>query len=149
MLDNLKKKLGEKITSEIVKANRIWIGVDPENIVDSANVAKEVGFDQVISVSGTDFPDDKQFEVMYHVASLGDKKNRNIVLALSTRIPRDEPNISSLYNIWRSCEWHERETHEMLGIVFEGHPELGRVLLPEDWNEIPPLRKDYVLPGRD
>ena len=149
VLDGLKAKLGAKLRSESVKPNRVSIEVEPGDISDAAKASKELGFDQVISVAGTDFPKDNQIEVMYHVASLRGEKFRAIVLALSSRVPRSDPKIVSLYPVWRSCDWHERETHEMLGVVFEGHPELGRVLLPEDWNEIPPLRKDYVLPGRD
>ena len=61
---------------------------------------------------------------------------------------RESPKVPSLTDVWTGADYHERETFEMLGIVFEGHPDLRRLLLPEDWNDIPPLRKDYSNPGR-
>jgi NADH-quinone oxidoreductase subunit C len=50
--------------------------------------------------------------------------------------------------VWPGAEYHERETFEMLGVKFDGHPDMRGILLPEDWNDIPPLRKDYKSPGR-
>ena len=148
LVNDLKQKMENKVNSLDSKPKRIIIKVDVKNIIEIAKTAKDMGFDQVISVAGTDYPEDDQLEVIYHIASLSDSKFRDIVLSISARLPRSDPKVPTLFPIWKSCDWHERETHEMLGIEFDGHPDLGRVLLPEDWNEIPPLRKDYVLPGR-
>ena len=151
LVEKMKSKLNNKFTLDSIKPGRINVVVSTDNIVEVSKVAKSFCFDQVSSVAGTDFPSDNEFEVVYHVACVSNSRYRDIVLELSTRIKKSEtakPVIDSLYDVWRSCDWHEKETHEMLGIVFKGNPELRRVLLPEDWNEIPPLRKDYILPGR-
>ena len=65
-------------------------------------------------------------------------------IALKVRVPRDDPRVPTVSDIWRTAEWHEREAYDLLGIVFEGHPDLRRILLPEDWEGFP-LRKDYKV----
>ena len=69
-------------------------------------------------------------------------------LAVAARLPRDSPVMPSLVEVWPGAEYHERETFEMLGVTFAGHPDLRGILLPEDWADIPPLRKDFRSPGR-
>jgi NADH-quinone oxidoreductase subunit C len=61
---------------------------------------------------------------------------------LKTRVPREDARIESVTSLWPGAEWHEREVYDLFGIVFEGHPDLRRILLPDDW-EGHPLRKDY------
>ena len=78
------------------------------------------------------------------------------ILTLATRVPRednpdpgnDSTKLSSLYEIFPSVAFHERECFEMLGVYFEGNPDNRRLLLPEDWADIPPLRKDFDIKGR-
>jgi NADH:ubiquinone oxidoreductase subunit C len=70
------------------------------------------------------------------------------VLVLSTKVDREDPKSNSLINILPSVELFERETYEMLGVYFIGHPRNERFLLPEDWADIPPLRKDFRSKGR-
>jgi len=60
-------------------------------------------------------------------------------------LPREKPTVASLYWIWKSADWQERESYDMYGIVYEGHPNLKRILMPEDWIGWP-LRKDYISP---
>lgn len=66
-------------------------------------------------------------------------------MRLQVRVPRQDPTVASVYWIWRSADWQERETYDMYGIVYAGHPNLKRILMPEDWVGFP-LRKDYVSP---
>jgi len=106
------------------------------------------GYDHVISVSGVDYLKDNEMEVVYHAATYGNAELSDLVIALAARLPRDNPKTPSLIAVWPSAEYAERETFEMVGIVFEGHPKMERLILPEDWHEIPPLRKDYRNPGR-
>ncbi len=68
-------------------------------------------------------------------------------LALRTRLPRAEPRVPSLVSVWPAAGWHEREQYDLLGVIFEEHPDLRRILMPDDW-EGHPLRKDYVKPDR-
>lgn len=107
----------------------------------------ELGFDHILAVSGTDYMAKKEIEVVYFVASLKEGQT-DLVAALAERTPRDSPVVPSLVEFWPGAEYHERETFEMLGVKFDGHPDLRGILLPEDWHDIPPLRKDYVSPGR-
>jgi len=82
-----------------------------------------------------------RFEVVYHLASLSHGHR----IVLKAIVPRDDPHIASVAAIYPTANWHERETYDLMGIVFDGHPDLRRILLPDDW-EGHPLRKDYVFP---
>ena len=104
-------------------------------------------FDHIGTVSGTDYVSKGEFEVIYFVGSTNPDR-QELVIAIAERVKRESPKVPSLVEVWPGVEFHERETFEMLGIVFQGHPDLRRILLPEDWDDIPPLRKDYVSPGR-
>src|SRR5438128_94093 len=74
--------------------------------------------------------------------------HEDVIIALAERPKRDNPVVPSLVEVWTGAEYQERETYEMLGVNFQGHPDLRKILLPEDWNDLPPLRKDYNSPGR-
>lgn len=108
----------------------------------------ETGFDHVTSVTGIDYPERNMLTVTYHLSSYSKSPMRRIVLSLSVGISREDAKIPSLTSVWPSAEYHERETHEMLGVMFQDHPNLNLLLLPEDWNDLPPLRKDFRLRGR-
>lgn len=126
--------------AKVPRRARIVIDVGKDDILKVASYLKEgLGFDCVVSVCGVDFPRGNSFIVVYHIWSTSKK----VLLEMRARIPRDDPVISSITPIFESANWHERETHEMFGIKFEGHPNLGRLLLPEDWDKMPPLRKDF------
>jgi len=100
----------------------------------------ETRFDLCTSISGTD--DTKDFWVVYHLYSV--PKNQRVVLKVKAA-PREEPVVPSVVSVWKAADWHEREAYDMYGIRFEGHPDLRRILLPEDWPGYP-LRKDYEFP---
>lgn len=118
----------------------------PETIVDAAKYMKqEFGFDMATSVSGVDYIKENRMEVAYFVASISRRSNVKVFLELKTSILRENPVVPSLYTVWPAVDFHESENWEMYGIIFEGHPGLRRVLLPEDWDEIPPMRKDFHL----
>jgi NADH-quinone oxidoreductase subunit C len=99
-------------------------------------------------VSATDYIAKNEIEVVYFVGSVSRPGLEDVVIALAVRLGRGSPSVSSLSEVWPGAEYHERETYEMLGVAFEGHPDLRRILLPDDWDDIPPLRKDYNSPGR-
>ena len=137
-------------------AVRPQVLVPRERIREAAIYARELGYDHAESVSGVDYPDANQIEVVYHLGSYTDDALAGTVLALATRAPREEmPNpgndatrLPSLRDVFYSVEFHEREIFEMLGVYFEGHPDNRRLLLPEDWADLPPLRKDFAIKGR-
>ena len=140
-----------------VKPDRIRVNVKKEEIIDVASfIRDELQFDHAESVSGVDYPEDKQIEVVYHLGSYTDPSLSKQILALVTRAPRedvphpgnDSTKLPSLRDVFPSVSFHERECFEMLGVYFEGHPDNRRLLLPEDWADIPPLRKDFAIKGR-
>jgi len=99
----------------------------------------EFGLTYLSFVSGIDWPDRAEMEVLYHLYSHQARQE----LALKVRVPRDDARVPSVTGIWDGANWHERETYDLLGIVFEGHPNLRRIMMTDDWIGHP-LRKDYV-----
>lgn len=155
--DKIIEKFGEKTTISFVKPDRVGIKVGRDNIHDVAEFARDtLNYDHVDSVAGVDYPTDKEIEVVYHLSSYTDPTLSRQVLELATRAQREEDPIPgndatklpSLRDIFYSVEFHEREVFEMLGVYFEGHPDNRRLLLPEDWADLPPLRKDFRNKGR-
>ncbi|MEN2974117.1 MAG: NADH-quinone oxidoreductase subunit C [Candidatus Caldarchaeales archaeon] len=156
IIDDLKEKFGEKLEAELYVEKRIAkIVVKPESLIEVARYLRDVhGFDHVKGVTGVDLIKLKEgggpyIEVIYHLGSLNSPELIDTIMNISIRLDRDNPKTKSLYMIWPSVEYHEREVYEMLGVIFEDHPKLERLLLPEYWMDIPPLRKEYKIPGRD
>jgi NADH-quinone oxidoreductase subunit C len=88
------------------------------------------------------FPLEPRFEVNYHLLSL-DRRER---LRLKVRLSGSDPMVHSVIPVWPTANWHERENFDLFGIRFEGHPDLRRILMPDDWEGYP-LRKDYPVEG--
>lgn len=84
-------------------------------------------------------PEAGKMEVIYTLYSIPN----HVTMHLRVMLDREKPSIASVSSVWRTADWHEREAFDFYGIQFEGHPDLRRILLPEDW-EGHPLRKDYV-----
>jgi NAD(P)H-quinone oxidoreductase subunit J len=82
---------------------------------------------------------------MYHLTKVSDNADRPEELRVKVFVPRDDARVPSVYWIWKTADWQERESYDMYGIVYEGHPNLKRILMPEDWVGFP-LRKDYISP---
>ena len=140
---------GQMVQIIFIKPLRIKIAVEPPNIVKVATFLRDnLGFDHAESVAGTDYPKDNQIEVIYHLGSYLRDDLAGHVLSIATRTNRDDARLPTLINVYKSVEYHERETFEMLGVYFEGHPRNERFLLPEDWADIPPLRKEFRIKGR-
>ena len=155
--DKLVEKFGDKVEVDFVKEDRVRINVSKENVHDVAEFIRDgLNYDHVESVSGVDFPADKEIEVVYHIGSYTDSSLARQVLTLSTRAPREEESNSrtrfykttNSERYFYSVEFGEREVFEMLGVYFDGHPDNRRLLLPEDWADLPPLRKDFAIKGR-
>ncbi len=96
-------------------------------------------FDFLSLITGVDYPD--QLTVVYHLFSYSQKHK----LVVKVELPKASPRVDTVESIWPTANWHERETFDLLGIEFVGHPNLRRILLPEDWDGHP-LRKDYQQP---
>ena len=100
-------------------------------------------FNRLSTVTAVDrFPARPRFEVVYHLHSV----ENNLRVRLKCRLPGDDPAIESVTGVWRSANWYEREVFDLFGIRFENHPDLRRIMMPDDW-EGHPLRKDYPVTG--
>ncbi len=118
----------------------------PEQLSRAAQLLRaEPGlqFDFLSDISAVDrFPIDPRFEVNYHLLSLPLRQT----LRLRVWLPGKNPVLSTVIPIWPTANWHEREIFDLFGIRFEGHPDLHRILMPDDWEGYP-LRKDYPVEG--
>jgi len=155
--EKIVEKFGDKVEVAFVKEDRVRINVSKENVHDVAEFIRDgLHYDHVESVSGVDYPQDKEIEVVYHIGSYTESSLARQVLVLATRAQREEnpipgndaTKLPTLRDIFYSVEFHEREIFEMLGVYFNGHPDNRRLLLPEDWADLPPLRKDFAIKGR-
>ncbi len=161
-LDRLKQQFGDKITGANLEAIDPWIEVSPEGLVELCEYLKsqpDLRFDYLNCITVVDFieTDPKKaakvtwqphLEVVYHLSSV---PNRNS-LVLKVMLPRWHNNIEgtppecpTVCGVWRTADWHERECYDLSGVNFTGHPNLRRILCPEDWEGYP-LRRDYVQP---
>ncbi len=157
LADKITEKFGSKTKVAFVKPDRVRIDVGRDDIKEVAEFLRDVlNFDHAESVSGVDYPQDKEIEVVYHLGSYTDPSLARQILVLATRAQREEnpipgndsTKLPSLREIFYSVEFHEREIFEMFGVYFQGHPDNRRLLLPEDWADLPPLRKDFAIKGR-
>ena len=149
ILKSITDKFGNRIKIIYDIHNRSKIMVEPESLVETAIFLRDnFGFDHVESASGTDYPKEEKIEINYHLGTYSNSDSLPYVLVLSTKVDSEDPKSNSLINILPSVELFERETYEMLGVYFIGHPRNERFLLPEDWADIPPLRKDFRSKGR-
>jgi len=139
----------KEVRVDYAREKRLKVTVHPGEIRSLATFVRDgLGFDHISTVSGVDWIAKNEFEVVYFVGSLSRPGLEDFVIALAERVSRDEPVVPTLIDVWLGVDFHERETHEMFGINFQGHPSNAHLILPEDWNDMPPLRKDYVSPGR-
>ena len=149
IIEKLVNEFGNKINVIYIRPLRMKIMVEPRDVLAIAIFLRDnMGFDHAESVAGTDYPKDNQIEVIYHLGSYGTETMEGHIMALATRTSRNDARLPSLIDVFRSVEYHERETFEMLGVYFEGHPRNERFLLPEDWADIPPLRREFRIKGR-
>jgi len=126
--------------------DQTWIVVARERLLDVCKFLKEdpeLAFDFLSFVCGVDYyPSQPRFEVVYQLYST----KHHHRFRVKTKVPEDDPKVPSVVTIWPTADWHERETYDLFGIEFQGHPDLRRILLPADWVGHP-LRKDYPLRG--
>ncbi len=147
----ISEKLKEKFPEEVLDIKefrgQVSVTINKDkilNILRYLHDDPDLFFDYLIDVCGADYlgKKEKRFEVVYHLYSV---KHRH-ALRVKAEVAGDKPSIDSVVGIWAGANWHEREAYDMYGIVFNGHPDLRRILLPEDWEGFP-LRKDYPLKG--
>jgi NADH-quinone oxidoreductase subunit C len=131
----------------VIHRGEITFHVRREDLVQAAQLLRDdpkLRYEFCSGVSGVHYPDDTGAELhaVYHLLSM--TYNRRIRLEVS--VPDADPHVPSLVAIYPTNDWHERETYDMFGIIFDGHPGLARILMPDDWPGHP-QRKDYPLGG--
>ena len=162
LLDQLKAKFGELIAGAKPDAIDPWVEVAPEGLIEVCRFLQtdpEMQMNMLNCITGVDYlqTDPKKaaktewsphLQVIYHLSST--VLNHRIVLKV--RLPRwrdgvegQLPELPTVSGIWRTADWHEREVFDLVGVFFVGHPDLRRILCPEDWAGHP-LRKDYQMP---
>ena len=162
LLDRLKQRFGNKISGANFEAIDPWIEVASEGLVDVCQYLKsesDLQFNLLNCITAVDYfePDPKKaakaafqphLELVYHLSSVI-KKHSLVLKIMLPRWKNDEPGelpeVPTVNHIWRTADWHEREVFDLSGIRFIGHPNLRRILCPEDWEGYP-LRKDYEMP---
>lgn len=145
----LRERFPEAVTGTREALGEVTCYVDPNSIVEVCAFLRDDSqfqFNMLADLCGADLgiDQDPRFEVVYHLNSLT-KFHR---LRLKAQIAGEEPSIATVTTVWKTANWLERETYDMYGINFEGHPDLRRILMPEEfqWH---PLRKDYPVRGYD
>lgn len=121
------------------------IKVAPDQLVDVATALVDDGYNYLQCQGGYDAGPGQDLVSMYNMLKLSDDADRPPEVRIKVFLPREDPRVPTLYWIWKASDWQERESYDMYGIIYEGHPNLTRILMPEDWVGWP-LRKDYISP---
>ncbi len=144
-VESLKAANSDWVSETTDALGELTITVPRESTVEVCSHLKDVeGFDMLADLCGCDRgpEEDPRFEVNYHLFSTTHYQR----IRLKVLLTEDEPIVESVVDLWKTANWHERETYDLLGVVFEGHPDLRRILLPSDFDGHA-LRKDYPLRG--
>ena len=148
-LSLLRRELPDAVLGSDEAFGEVTILVARPRLVEVARLLRDhedALYELPICVTAVDWPDREpdtpRFDVVYQLRSM----QHNDVVRLVVQVPEDDPTVPTLEGVFAGMDWHERETYDLLGIRFEGHHDLRRILLPEDW-EGHPLRKDYVSFG--
>jgi NADH-quinone oxidoreductase subunit C len=142
----LVQKFGERITGADLAAGSPFAIVQADAIAEVAAFCKAdpaLAFDNLMCLSAVDYPKETppRIEVVYHLFSY----THLHTFALKVQLPRENPAVATVEGVWGVANWHEREAWDLFGVVFTGHSDMRRILLPDDW-EGHPLRKDWQDP---
>jgi len=144
-VENLKAENAAWVGSVVEGHGEVTVTIPRESIVEVCSFLKnDNGFDMLADLCGCDRgpEDDPRFEVNYHLFSTIHYNRLRLKVVLS----EEDPHVATVTTLWKTADWHERETYDLLGVIFDGHPDLRRILLPSDFDGHA-LRKDYPLRG--
>ncbi len=143
-LEALKSEFADDVLYSTLYANEHTVWVSKDRIVDVCTFLKnERGFNYLVDVGGVDrFTEEDRFEVFYNLVSIEHRKR----IRLKVRVDEDDPVVPSVTDVYPAANWNERECWDMVGIKFDGHPDLRRMYMPEDF-EYHPIRKEFPLLG--
>ena len=135
----------DAITRVVVDRGELTLHIKKSRLLEVAFILRDkLKFEMCMGVSGVHYPDRAGAELVALYPLLSLTKNQRLRLGVATS--ELDPHIPSLVEVWAGNNWHERESFDMFGIIFDGHPGLTRILMPDDWNGHP-QRKDYPLGG--
>lgn len=145
--ERLRERFPEDVLSIVEFGGQVSATLRKNRIVEIAKYlhdGPETDFDYLADLTAVDHLGKKapRFEVVYHLYSM----RHGHRIRLKVQVEAEDPRMESVISVWRGVDWHERECFDMFGIRFEGHPDLRRILMPDDWDGYP-LRKDYPLKG--
>ena len=135
----------DAIEKVVVDRGELTLFIKPARLVDVAKILRDqLRFEMCVGVNGIHFPEENSRELhsVYTLLSI----TRNQRIRLEVCVSEKDPHIPSVVDVWAGANWHERETYDMFGIVFDNHPGLTRILMPDDWSGFP-QRKDFPLGG--
>lgn len=142
-LELLAKELGDAAIETVYFRGKGTIVVAPAQIKEALQALRERGFGFLASVHGVDhYPEEPRLGVIYELVDMA-KVDR---LTVKLRVPTDDPTVESVTADWPTADHQEREVYDMFGVIFEGHPDLRRILMPEDY-EGHPQRRDFPVGG--
>ncbi len=137
------KALTNLATNAKFDRGELTIAVVPSDIVAACEAVKRAGYNFLETVTAVDwYPSEPRFQVTYHMLSHALKRRLRVVVML----PSEAASLESITGVWPSANFYEREVFDLFGVNFENHPNLRRIMMPEDWNGHP-LRKDYPVEG--
>ncbi|MBI4178394.1 NADH-quinone oxidoreductase subunit C [bacterium] len=139
--DKTKSHFGEKILAVEICPTDVILKISTDSWKPVHAFLKSEGYDFFVSLAAVDWLKENQMWVVSH---LYDSRNRRRI-SVKTEVPRDGASLESLTDMWPAANWHERECYDLSGVTFSGHPNLRRILCPDDW-EGHALRKDYKAP---
>jgi len=138
----LEKQFPGKVSDFKGEVPEPYLTVAPQAIVEVCRFLRDdssLKFKVLSDLTAVDWPKEEKIQVVYHLYSYEYKQQ----IVLKVDLPRDNPKILTSEGVWKVANWFEREVYDLLGVIFEGHSDLRRIMLPEDWVGHP-LRKDYV-----
>jgi NADH-quinone oxidoreductase subunit C len=142
-LELLAKELGDAAIETVYFRNRATVVVDPARIRPALATLREQGYGFLASVHGVDhYPEEPRLGVVYELLDM----SRVDRITVKIRVPVEAPQVESVTADWPTADHQEREVYDMFGVVFEGHPDLRRILMPEDY-EGHPQRRDFPTGG--
>ncbi len=127
------------LSTEVVDKYQVSFEVKKEDVHSLLSLLKSSGWIQLSYLSAVDWPLDNEFEVVYIVFNW----DKAVHIQIRTRVDRETPSINSILPIFPGCKYYEREAHEFFGIKFPGNPDHEKQLILEEWDDLPPLRKDF------
>lgn len=135
-------------TSEALSADHLGveiIKVSPDDLLPICRALYDNGFNYLQCQGAYDLGPGQELVSFYHLLKLNDNGSQPEEVRIKVFLSRENPQVPSVYWIWKAADWQERESFDMYGIMYQGHPNLKRILMPEDWVGWP-LRKDYISP---